>query len=410
MTKNRKIRQTPIIEFSLDLHESKGGIEIRAEAHPSGEVRHLLSTGDVTVLEQIRLDAGSLITNFGTQDQLKGLGRRLFSTVFQGELRDFFAAVRASARNRKERLLLLIKVDPDSQLFSIPWELLHDDNCFLAKDTQSAVVRYFDQPLPVSQIAVPPPLRVLLTSANPNDLDTIEVAKEEAAIRRAYERAGRNVDLVAERHISIEKLEQIWRQSAMPGEQFHVWHHCGHGSELDSGQQAEFILYLESEGMKQPIEIDRLMEVVSFCPDLRVAIINVCRGSSKIGLAPALARINVPVVIGFQHSVYDTAALQFAEALHEFLLHVPIEFAVSLARKSMKASDPSILDWAQALVLSRRKDRGLLIRDVSHRSGSVPRQARSRIRVGTLETGTMRLPRDLDTELDAVVSELTEWE
>jgi hypothetical protein len=343
----------------LNILEDKSRLRLRVEAPGLGEANRPLSAKDVKTLEQVRVAAGSLFKNGGSVKALEELGQRLFSTVFQGKVLEVVESARAAARNREKSLLILVKMEPGSHLHSIPWELLHDGYVFLAKDTRSAVVRYFDQPLPVSELAVTPPLRVLVTSASPQDFDPVAFKEEEAAIQQAY---GKMAHVVPHRDVSIERLKEIWRQASTLGEPFHVWHHCGHGGERACGNQTEFILYLESEGRKQPVEVDRLQEVVSFCPELRIAVLNVCRGGSHVGLAPALARLNVPVVIGFQHPVYDTAALEFAKTLHDSLLHVPVELAVSLARKSMKINEPDIFDWADVLVFSRRRDRGLLLR------------------------------------------------
>lgn len=376
-----------MIELTLSLLEGKGPLQVLADAYPFGEGHLSLSAEEIISLDQIRATAESLFEKAGSAKELEALGRRLLSTVFQGKVREVFENARTAARNREEPLLILVKMEPGSPLHSIPWELLHDGYVFLAKDARSAVVRYFDQPLPVPNLAVTPPLRVLVTSASPRDLDPVSFGKEEAAIQQAYEKAGELVHLSPERHVSIERLKEIWRQASALGKPFHVWHHCGHGGERNSGSQTEFILCLESEGRKQPVEVERLQEVVSFCPELRIAVLNVCRGGSHVGLAPTLARLNVPVVIGFQHPVYDTAALEFAEALHDSLLHVPVELAVSLARKSMKIHESDLLDWAQALIFSRRKDRHLLFRKPARKKAPVARGQARGVRIKEIESG-----------------------
>jgi hypothetical protein len=94
---------------------------------------------------------------------------------------------------------------------------------------------------------------------------------------------------------------------------------------------------------------------------------NVCHGGSSAGIVPALARLNVPVVIGFQRAVHDTSAVQFAIAVHEGLLHIPVEFAVSQARSSLKLQRVSF-DWIHALAFSRRRDRGPILGKLARRA------------------------------------------
>jgi hypothetical protein len=378
-----------VIDFNLSLIENNGGIFAHASAGPSagpegslGQASRTLEPKEIADLERIRQRAetlsqrnpnkswwgrelGALVAKNpqqdGTERELADLGKDLFKITVKDEAKEVYESTRTAARNGSV-LLFLIKMTELSPLQRIPWEILHDGHNFLAKASRTAIVRYFEQVPPVPKLEVNPPLRVLLTSANPPDTSPLALVDEEAAVRLAYAAAGRLVELTVERKICLERLEVLWRQASSRGRPFHVWHHCGHGGQTGGNGKGHFVLCFEKDGTSQPVGVDQLQEVVEFCPELRIAIFNVCRGGATAGVVPALAGINVPVVIGFQHAVHDTSALHFATALHESLLHIPVEFALSLARKSMKIRTPLSYDWTHALAFSRRNDRGLLLR------------------------------------------------
>lgn len=406
-----------MIDFSLRLIESNGGIVAHASAGPEGslgQAYRLLEPQEAAELQRIRRRAETLIRSSwgddevrrdlagpaaghleldGAERDLAELGLKLFELIFQDKMRELYLTARATMRNgQDEALLVLLKLEPLSPLQQIPWEILYDGYCFLAKDARTAMVRFFEQVPPVSTLEVKPPLRVLLTSADPQGMVPLSLDEEEAAIRLAYEEAGPLVELTVSRNLSLDKLKNLWLRASSRGLPFHLWHHCGHGESRGQGEGSEFVLWLEEEGQGKPVTVEQLQEIVEFCPELRIAIFNVCRGGSASGIVPALARINVPVVIGFQHAVHDTSALHFATALHKSILHIPVEFALSLARKYVKAGGPGISDWSHALAFSRRRDRGNLLRKPEARPlrKTSPKKTVSPKGGVTMDIGTVR--------------------
>jgi hypothetical protein len=405
-----------LIDFNLGLIEGKAGVLVFASAGPDGSLGQawrLLETEELAGIERIRRQAEPAVTSRPVRDETRDLcsvstqclslrdtegkllefGRELFNILVQDEVREVYERARSATLNGGgNALLILLKLRVLSSLQQVPWELLHDGHRFLAKDPRTAIVRYFEQPVPVASLEVEPPLRVLVTLAGPKDMTPLALEEEAEAIGMAYMEAGPLVEVVVKRNISLEKLEKVWRRAGNEGKPFHIWHHCGHGGRRTHGGQDELVLYLETEGKSQPAAIDQLQEIVGFCPELRIAVFNVCHGGASAGIVPALARLNVPVVIGFQQAVRDTSAVQFAIVLHEGLLHIPVEFAVSQARSSLKLQRSSF-DWVHALAFSRRRDRGTLLPKPARKESSAalkkerePRKSRGKviIEVGTL--------------------------
>ena len=380
-----------MIDFNLGLIEGKAGVLVFASAGPDGSLGQAwrpLEAEELAGIERIREQAEPAVTSGSVRGETRDLcsvsthclplrdaegmllelGRKLFNILVQDEVREVYERARsATLSGGQDALLILLKLRVLSSLQQVPWELLHDGHRFLAKDPRTAIVRYFEQPVPVASLEIEPPLRVLVTLANPKDMTSLALEEEAAAIQMAYEEAGPLVDVVVKRNVSLEKLEKVWRRSGNEGKPFHIWHHCGHGGRLTHAGKDELVLYLETEGQSQPANIDQLQEIVGFCPELRIAVFNVCRGGASGGIVPALARLNVPVVIGFQQAVRDTSAVQFATVLHEGLLHIPVEFAVSQARSSLKLQRSSF-DWVHALAFSRRRDRGPIFGKLARRA------------------------------------------
>jgi len=292
-----------VIDFNLNLIENNGSIFAHASAGPKdflGQASRTLEPKEIADLERIRQRAealsqrspnkswwgrelGELVArnpqHEGSERELAELGKELFKITVKDEAKEVYESARTAALNgQKSVLLFLLKMKTLSPLQRIPWEIMHDGHNFLAKDSRTAIVRYFEQVPPVEELEVAPPLRVLLTSANPPDTFPLALVDEEAAVRLAYAAAGRLVDLTVERKISLERLEVLWRRASSEGRPYHVWHHCGHGGQTGGNGKGNFVLYFEKDGTSQPVGVDQLQEVVEFCPQLRIAIFNVCRG------------------------------------------------------------------------------------------------------------------------------------
>lgn len=313
----------------------------------------------------------------GDRSELARLGRRLFECLFSAADRPLFVRAADASRREGRPLRLLVRLGHGSRLERIPWEILHDGDRFVAKDARSSIVRYFNdrQERPAFQVA--PPVRVLITSACPPPHAPLHLDAEIAAVLRAYRGAEGLVRPVVHRNVSLKCLEDLWQRAEVRKQPFHVWHHCGHGHHTTAGGEPRFLLSLESRGDAEYVTVDQLSEVVGTCPGLRLAILNVCHGGSAGGPVAELARLNVPVVIGYPSRVANDMAYRFAAALHGNLLQVPVELAVSLARRALASVPAMALEWSQPMVCSRRRDWGPILRWPAPVPAAVPRGGRS---------------------------------
>lgn len=342
------------VDFLISFAGGDEFFEVYLGERIAGEGQKLVARKD---LYEVASQYDCLSSTVDASSELERLGRRLFGHLFDGVV-GLFQRARDTAQRDERHLRTLIKLPHGSPLQRIPWEILHDGNDFLAKTPRSSVVRYFSAGKEVPSFEVAPPLRILLTSACPPTKDDLNLEAEASAVRKAYEGVEDLVRLKVERDVSLDRLEDLWRGAEVKRRPFHVWHHCGHG-ELEEGSGFELIL--EKRGQAEYVTVDQLSEIVSMCPGLKLAILNVCHGSSFVGLAPELARINVPVIVGFPSQVANDVAYKFAAVLHQCLLQLPVEIAVSQARMALCVPKGMDLEWCKPLLFSRRRDSGPIL-------------------------------------------------
>jgi hypothetical protein len=335
---------------------------VRLEERDAGETREPFPRTTKQDLEIIALERDKLDLDGGRLYQLAQLGQRLFGLIFDGINRDLFVRSSDTAQRYHRPLRLIVKMPHHSELERVPWEILHDGTRFLAKDPRCAVVRYLTAPQNVPAFRVAQPLRILLTSACPPPQPELGLDAEVESIRMAYRDCPEGAVTIDQApNVSARELEELCRSSEANNRPFHVWHHCGHGHLTTEEGKTRFYLSLDGGGKAEYITVDKLVEIIGNCPELRLAVLNVCHGGSFVGLAPEIARLNVPVVVSFPSRIANDMAHVFAAVLHQNLLRLPIELAVSQARKAVCLRDGGDLDWSKPMVFSRRRDVGRIV-------------------------------------------------
>jgi hypothetical protein len=285
--------------------------------------------------------------------EVEKLGRELFDLVFSGVNRELFvrACERSSAWSRS--LLFRVHLPADSPLLSLGWEWLHDGRHFLARSPKTSVVRWFSAQHPVPSLSLKAPLRVLLTTAGSEGENSIDGDEEEVSVRAGLADFGGSVDLKVEHGLTIAGLDRLWREARKKQEPFHLWHHCGHGG----GLLESFQLALDGEREDRFLDLTRLKTILGPEPGLCIALFQTCFSGSRSGLTRALAELQVPVVIGFQRRLYGGSASLFARSFYASLVGRPVEFAATDGRISL-----AFREWSQVVVVSRRRDEGVLLK------------------------------------------------
>lgn len=294
--------------------------------------------------------------------RLDALGQRLFGAVLPAASGELWLRSYAQAAALSRPIRLRVRVSQAAELQLVPWEILHDGTRSLARDRRSSVVRFVEEEIPFRTFSVPAPARVLLTTACPQGYDEIDVALEEAMLREAYATWGALAAPLVIRHgVSLTALGELFRRARLDGRPFHVWHHCGHGGFPVKDEADDFRLFLLPGGTEGYATVGQLTTLLQNEVDLRIAVLAVCHAGAAEGLAPALARLNVPAVVGFPTRIAHRAASTFSRVLHECLREYPVEQAVSEARNALRAHQPHTPHAAVPVLFSRRTDSAPLI-------------------------------------------------
>ncbi len=365
--------------FNIEIEPAESGYIVRLEY--AGAEREGLIPKDLPLLQpqEIAQAQAWLERGFIDREYARDFGSRLFQTLFPAPLNEFYweAARRASQTGG---LRLILELPLPAELERLPWELLYDAEGgygFLARSTQTPLVRYFCD-LPISQrSAGEGPLRVLVVLASPSDKPPVSSAQETQALSQIV--AKNRLDLLetvqlglnhviskrtlrglAERlrqrslvtlrvleHATRRKLQECLMENRSAGKPFHVVHFVGHGQ---AGEQSLLVLEAE-DGRADPIPAEEFAELIAE-PTTSLVVLNACQtaAASEVfqNTAREILKRRVPSVIGMQVPVMDRAAVEFARSFYgAWAAGEPIEAALAYARRLISQESPgAAADWS----------------------------------------------------------------
>ncbi|MGH7847308.1 MAG: CHAT domain-containing protein, partial [Candidatus Binatia bacterium] len=101
----------------------------------------------------------------------KSFGERLFSAVFNGEVRGCLRSSLDDVARKDAGLRIRVRLTEVPELADLPWEYLYNPslNRFLALSVETPFVRYLELPESIRPFSVTPPLRVLVMISSPTD-------------------------------------------------------------------------------------------------------------------------------------------------------------------------------------------------------------------------------------------------
>ena len=346
-----------IHNFTVNILPAGDFYFLRAESDLVGQTAPVILNSELVedlAYSPVEYDLGSI-------KEMVTLGKDIYYKLFPETLRTQFERARAIAREQAAILRLLLKFGESKLLHQVPWELMHDGHRSIALDPVTPIVRYIEQPNPVKSMRVKPPVRVLFTTACPKSRKPLDLTMEEKLLRSALKPFEQSVQLDVRRNVSLRQLRHAFIRAQQRELPFHIWHHCGHGT--NHPVSTLFSLVLEEQGQIEPAFTKDITNIIEECPTLRLAIFNVClAGTTAVdasGLAPGLAAINVPATIGFRHVIDDPVALDFIRALYGALLDQPVDMALKIATRAL--FDPiRPLDWTLPLLFLRTTEASLL--------------------------------------------------
>jgi hypothetical protein len=295
---------------------------------------------------------------------VQDFGQRLFEALFTGDIRSCYdVSQREAARQDDRGLRIKLRVQAP-ELAALPWEFLYDARAgeYLCRSRQTPLVRYLELPQSIQPLQVKPPLRILGMVASPSDQPALDIQREQGRIGEALK------DLEADGLVELTWLAgQTWRdlQRAMRAGPWHVFHFIGHGG-FDPSSEEGVLALANEQGSTALMTATQMGQVLSDHRSLRLALLNACEGAqgSKRDLfsstAATLARRGIPAVLAMQYEISDRAAIECTRSFYEALADsLPVDAAVSEARKAVSLSIANTLEWATPVLYMRAPDGAL---------------------------------------------------
>ena len=195
--------------------------------------------------------------------------------------------------------------------------------------------------------------------ASPSDQEPLDIALEKERLQRALH------GLEEQGLVILDWLEgQSWRdlQQALFQNQYHVFHFIGHGY-YDPTREEGAVIFVSRAGRSRYFSATDLARLLADQTTLRLVVLNSCE-SAKAGeydvfssTAATLVRGGIPAVIAMQYDITDNAAIQMAETFYQALAGgLPVDAALSEARKSITFAVHNSLEWGTPVLFMRAND------------------------------------------------------
>ncbi len=287
-------------------------------------------------------------------------GERLYSGLFQDDIRASFLSSRYDAMREGKGLRIKIVLDAPA-LADYPWEFLYDPSLgrFLTLYEGTPLVRYVELPVPPLVLRVAPPLRILVLAASPADLPPLDIAWEKGNLDTAL------AELILSGLVSVEWVEGASLEAlhlCLLKREAHVFHFIGHGYYDQTSLDGMLALEDEAKHSKL-VSSEKLAVVLGNHPSLRLAVLNACEGGrasvqDPLGSAATtlLRSGSLAAVVAMQFEITDAASIAFTSGFYSALAQGrPVDAAVSQGRLSIFTGDNDV-EWATPVLYLRSPD------------------------------------------------------
>ena len=239
-------------------------------------------------------------------------------------------------------------IDPAAaDLHTLPWELLHDDDVWLAANAGTLFSRYLPVDQPWRGALTAYPIRVLVAISNPNDcaelgLAPVDVQQEQTLLQDALEifRSHNYIQLTfLKAPVTLARLDEALQSG------YHVLHFLGHGT-FDT-QRGQAALYLQDhDGHAQLVndeDFSAMLRRQLVRPHL--VFLAACQSAARatetalVGLGPKLVDVGVPAVVAMQENVGATTVQKMTPFFYKALMQYGVvDYALNTARSILASS------------------------------------------------------------------------
>ena len=286
--------------------------------------------------------------------ELKEFGQVLFETMFPGAVRRLYDTARSLQRSRR---LDVIFTSTIPWVADKPWEFAYDPVRLTSLATEELhFIRNVITAIPAEIIDDRQRLRILVVSSQPLTLGKLSVEEEEAVIRRGF------LPLVEAGLADVEVLARATPASLhgyVSTGRFSVVHFIGHG-EYDHKTDKGSLVFQDDQGNPYLVD-DRSIREILCGRNIRLVFLNACETGQgghadfNSGVAQALVKGGVPMVVANQYKVLDTSATFFAQHFYWSMAHgMSVAAAAREARIAVNYSlSGESIDWAVPVVYAR---------------------------------------------------------
>jgi hypothetical protein len=289
-------------------------------------------------------------------DLAREIGTGLFDQLFTGDTKRLYdRALGAAGLDHGLRIDLNLTAVPE--LMDLPWEFLNDGTDYIA--LRAAIVRQLGVPRPVRPFKVKEKIRMLVVAGPaPRPYQSLDIKREITRITdsvQELQNSGR-VEIVVARPI-LSEVERLLSNS-----QFHILHFIGHGDRDEASDESTLVF--ADDGEPDLVSGSVLGTILGGYSSLQLVLLNACEGARTDyrdpfkGVASALVKAGISVVVAMQGAIRDDAASNFAGAFYEKLIAMamPYDDALLSARRNLFAADRKYLEWATPVLFSRTKN------------------------------------------------------
>lgn len=343
-------------EYSVRAKSGEGEAEARFSSPFNEDKRALI---DAT-LTKVALRSSAKVRSSSAPEvkKMKEVGSTLFEHAVSGEVLEFYHKCQGQADQQGRGIRWRLALDPS--VGDLPWEFLFFQDEFLALNPSSPIVRYIKGGKRVAPLKTEYPLRVLVIIASPSDETPLDTTAEKDRITSALQ------PLVARGVVDVTFIEgpDTWERliAALLPNRTHILHFIGHGA-FDEKHREGVLVMEDADGQAIRIDSERLRVLVQGKSRLRLVVLNSCLGTRGdeaqpfSSMAAGLVRSGVPAVIAMQFEISDTAAREIAETFYRSLaLNMPVDAAITEARRKIFLSDRDSLEWATPILYMQVPD------------------------------------------------------
>jgi CHAT domain-containing protein/TIR domain-containing protein len=282
-------------------------------------------------------------------NKMKEAGALLFERALNGPVRDLFYDCQREANEQRAVLRLLLSLD--DSVSDLPWELLYSQDEFIAFNPRTPIVHYEPGGENIGPLRDQLPLRILVAVASPQGDVTHAFTAEKDRLVAALE------PLRARGLLEVTLIEgrDSWRhlRDALEPNQTHIVHFVT----FDVENKEKVLVMEDAGGHGLRIGSEQLRLLLEEKSALRLFVLSgQLQRNFRIqpSVADDLLNSGIPSAIAIRHQIGDGATQELFRSLYSLLaMSMPVDAAVTQARRKLFAAAPDGLEWA-APVLSTR--------------------------------------------------------